>query len=128
MLFAQKKTSDEVKKWDEAWSEASREYSQLRTRVMNIIAVHDGVKEKAKLPSIKDLTEEEERSLIRRMLKYYITEKDGTLSADELVDKYRSELEDLCTIDKDTVEAFGSCLTHGGFLARYTKFNVIYYG
>jgi len=44
LLFAQKKTSAEVEKWNKAWDEASKEYSKLKTRVENLIAVHDGIK------------------------------------------------------------------------------------
>ena len=75
LLFAQKKTSAEVEKWNKAWDEASKEYSKLKTRVENLIAVHDGIKEKKKLPSIKVLTADEERAIICRMLKSYITQK-----------------------------------------------------
>lgn len=107
LLFAQKKTDDEVKKWNDTWREISKEYTKLKTRIENLMAVHDGLKEKKKLPSIKDMTASDERNAIVRMLKCYITEKDSALSTDELIDKYRKELEDLCSIDKDTVDSFG---------------------
>lgn len=107
LLFAQKKTADEIKQWNDVWRESSKEYTKLKTRVENLIAVHDGLKEKKKLPSIKDMTERDERDAIVRMLKCYISDKDSTLSKDKLIDKYRTELEDLCCIDKDTVESFG---------------------
>lgn len=107
ILFMQKKTKAEIEKWNAAWATASNEYSKLKTRVENLIAVYDGKKEKAKLPSIKDITEAEELSIIKSMLKNYITDKDNTLTAKELATKYRDELEDLCTIDKDTKDTFG---------------------
>ncbi len=107
ILFAQKKTSDEVIAWDNYWDTASNEYSKLKTRVENLIAVHDGTKEKKKLSSIKEMTADEEKATIRRMLKNYLTERDDALSAKELIEKYRAELEDLCKFDKDTVGAFG---------------------
>lgn len=53
------------------------------------------------------MTEEEEKSVIVRMLKNYIMDKDSTLTVSELINKYRSELEDLCTLDKDTFNLFG---------------------
>lgn len=107
ILFAQKKTSDEVIAWNDAWNIASNEYSKLKTRVENLMAVHDGTKEKKKLPSIKEMTADEEKATIRRMLKNYLTDRDDNLSADELIEKYRAELSDLCTFDKDTVDSFG---------------------
>lgn len=107
ILFAQKKTSEEVAAWNTAWDKAAKEYAKIKTRTENIISVYDGTKEKEKLSSIKNMTEEEEKSVIVRMLKNYIMDKDSTLTVKELINKYRSELEDLCTLDKDTFNLFG---------------------
>lgn len=107
ILFAQKKTSNEVSAWNNAWNIASNEYLKLKTRVENLMAVHDGTKEKKKLPSIKKMTADEEKATIRRMLKNHLTGRDDALSANELIDKYRAELSDLCAFDKDTVDTFG---------------------
>lgn len=107
ILFAQKKTSDEVIFWNNAWNIASSEYSKLKTRVENLIAVYAGTKEKEKLPSIRDMSIQDEKITICRMLKSYISDSDKTLSVEELIDKYHTELDELCTIDKDTIEAFG---------------------
>ncbi|MDE7047852.1 MAG: hypothetical protein K2P25_07710, partial [Lachnospiraceae bacterium] len=107
ILFAQKKTKNEILLWNEAWNEASKEYSKLKTRVENLIAVYDGTKEKNKLPSIKGLSAKEESQVICDMLYNCITERDHNLSADELIGKYRIELETLCKFDKDTVEMLG---------------------
>lgn len=107
ILFAQKKTAAEVKAWNDAWDSASKEYSHLVTQAKNLIAVANGTKQKAKLPSIKNLTAEQERKVLERMLKNYLTELDNGLDADALINKYSEELEDLCTIDKDTKDTFG---------------------
>lgn len=107
LLFAQKKTAVEVKKWNELWKNVSNEYAKLKTRAENLVAVHDGKKKKNKLPSIKDLSKDEETDVIRRMLKNYIVPKDESLSADELIDKYRDELIEICKYDKDTEDYFG---------------------
>ena len=69
--------------------------------------MYDGTKIKSKLPSIKDLTREEETSIVRQMLKPYIVVRDDNLSANELIDKYRSELESLCAYDNDTKDFLG---------------------
>ena len=123
LLFAQKKTSEEVRKWDTAWGGFSKEYSKLKTRVENLVSVHDGLKEKKRLPSIKELTSDEEKAIICDMLKNYITEKDAALTAGELIEKYRAELEDLCSIDKDTVDSFGHVNTWWVFGEVAKKFN-----
>lgn len=107
ILFAQKKTQAEVTAWNAAWDEASKEWQTLKTRVENLVAVYDGLKQKAKLPSIRDLTLEDETVIMRRMLKSYITFRDEGLSSGELIQKYRSELGNLCSFDKDTQDTFG---------------------
>lgn len=107
LLFAQKKTATEVEAWNRVWNEASKDYSKLKTRTENLIAVHDGLKEKKKLPSIKNMSAAEEKAVLVSMLKSYITDRDEFLTADELIEKYRSELEDLCSLDKDTFDSFG---------------------
>lgn len=107
ILFAQKKTKEEISDWNEAWDTASKDYSQLKTRVGNLISVYDGKKLKAKLSSIKKLTPDEEVALLRKMLKHYISDADGCLDTNGLIGKYREELELLCKPDKDTKETFG---------------------
>lgn len=107
ILFAQKKTKAEVEAWNAAWDEASKEWQSLKTRAQNLMAVYDGLKQKAKLPSVRDLTPEDETAIIRRMLKAYISVRDDGLSARDLVQKYRSELDNLCAFDKDTLDTFG---------------------
>jgi type I restriction enzyme M protein len=107
ILFARKKTRQETDAWNEAWNEASKDYSAIKTRVENLLAVFDGIKQKSKLPSIKDLTAENETALIRRLLKYHLTERDDGLDSNSLIRKYRSELGEMCKYDKDTQDTFG---------------------
>ncbi len=107
ILFAQKKTKDEIEAWNTCWSQAANDYALLKTRIENIIAVYDGKKQRSKLTSIKKLTPAQEVELLRKMLKSYITERDDDLGVEELIDKYRSELKNLCTIDTDTQTIFG---------------------
>ena len=102
ILFAQKKTVAEIEEWNTAWAEASSEYGHLATKVKNLMDVADGKKKKEKLPSIRDLSIEEEQQVICRMLKSYLLETDYGLSVDKLISKYREELEGLCSFDKDT--------------------------
>ncbi len=106
ILFAQKKTKEEIATWNELWENASKDYQTLKTRVQNLMSVVDGKKQKAKLPSIKNLTQDEEIAIICKMLRSYISERDAGLTLCELINKYRAELEYLCTHDKDTQDAF----------------------
>jgi type I restriction enzyme M protein len=107
ILFAQKKTKAELAHWDELWAEASREYSLLKTRAENLLVVYDSKKQKSKLPSIKDLTEQDETDILRRILKNHLTEHDSELVRDGLIKKYRKEIEYICKYDKDTTGVFG---------------------
>lgn len=107
ILFAQKKTSKELKKWDELWSEKSKRYSQIKTRCENLCAVADGKKKKEKLPSIKDLTKQQEQENLLLLLRTLIPERDKVLPAAELIEKYRSEIDSVCKNDQDTIESFG---------------------
>ena len=123
ILFAQKKTAAEVKAWNDAWDSASKEYSRLVTQAKNLIAVANGTKQKAKLPSIKNLTAEQERKVLARMLKNYLTELDDELDANTLIKKYTEELESICTIDKDTKDTFGFVNTWWVFGEVASKLN-----
>lgn len=107
ILFAQKKTKEEVDKWNELWAKYSKEYNKLKTRVENLLAVFNGKKEKDKLPSIKNLNEEEIKNILIRFLAPFITDDDKKLSSHELINKYQDELSDLCTYDNDTMEELG---------------------
>lgn len=152
LLFAQKKTKEEVEKWDEIWNKYKKEWSYLKTRVtkeleLNIlndeISKNYLILEKDELyktiSKCYALTEEDMSSLrdnkvddISAFLKSLTINKswsiskedeqtrksnvlrllglnnvDDTLSVDELVTKYRDELSDLISIDKDTAEIFG---------------------
>jgi len=107
LLFAQKKTEKEIQEWDRAWTEYSNEWDKIKTRCKNLIAVYLEGKKRKKLPSIKDLTEEEEREILDRMLKDYIDKEDDALSAKDLIEKYQGEVKELCKYDRDTTNVFG---------------------
>lgn len=107
ILFAEKKSNKDIKIWNDAWNKYSNEYSNLKTRVENLFSVNEGSKKKSKLPSIKNLTDEQERQILNRFLKAYLEEDDAKLSNSELIEKYRTEILDLCKHDKDTEKEFG---------------------
>jgi len=107
LLFAQKKTQEEIKEWDKLWSKYSREWNNLKTRCENLSKVYLDGKDRKNLPSIKDLTEKQEKEILARMLKDYVEEDDNKLSSKELVEKYKDELKDLCKYDNDTKDVFG---------------------
>lgn len=107
LLFAQKKTKQEIEEWNKYWTKYSNEWSKLKTRVENILKVYIDEKEKNKFPSIKNLTKQEEKEILLRMLKDYKEDEDKNLSAKKLTEKYQDELKGLCKYDKDTKDVFG---------------------
>lgn len=107
LLFAQKKTKEDIKGWNKHWTKYSIEWNALKTRVENLLAVYLNGKDRNKLPSIKDLTEKDEKEILVRMLKDYIEADDKKLSPKELIKKYTDEVFELCKYDKDTIDTFG---------------------
>jgi type I restriction enzyme M protein len=107
LLFAQKKTKTEIAEWNKLWSKYSNEWSNLKTRCENLLAVHLDGKGRKKLPSIKNLKEVEEKTILARMLKDYFEDDDKKLSAKVLIEKYADELKGLCKYDNDTKDVFG---------------------
>jgi len=107
LLFAQKKTKEEIKLWNDLWDKYSKEWANLKTRCENLLSVYLEGKDRSKLKSIKDLSNEQEIKVIKRLLKDYIEEDDNLLSSEELIRKYQGEIKELCTYDKETKEVFG---------------------
>lgn len=107
LLFAQKKTPEEIRVWNELWDKYSREWDYLKTRVKNLMKVYIEGADRNSLSSIRKLTPEDEKKILFRMLKDYVKEDDKNLSPKELVRKYVDELKELCEFDKDTKETFG---------------------
>lgn len=123
ILFAKKKKAGEVEQWNDVWQAYSKEWERLKTRAENLVEVYYGKKKRSKLPSIKDLTEQEERVILDRFLKDYLQEKDESLSNSELIRKYHDEILDLCKFDKDTQDEFGFVNTWWVFSEVSKQFN-----
>ncbi|MDM5270791.1 N-6 DNA methylase [Sulfurovum sp. zt1-1] len=107
LLFMQKKTKEEIAKWNKLWDSYGSEWNNLKTRVLNLSDVYLKGKDRKKLPSIKDLNEKEELVILYRILKDYFGEEDKHLTPEELIRKYQNELGELCKFDKDTTDVFG---------------------
>lgn len=106
LLFAQKKTKKELEKWDTLWNKYSNEYNNLKTRVENLLDVYLIGKNRDKLPSIKNLAEQEEKDILIKFLKNYFDD-DIDLPVKEIIEKYQDELRDICKLDKNTIDVFG---------------------
>lgn len=95
LLFAKKKTSEEVKEWNNLWAKYAKEFRDLKTRVENYVDVYVNGKDKAKLPSVKDHAEKEIRTNIDRYLRDFIEQEDKKLKIKELLSKYGEEITNL---------------------------------
>lgn len=107
LLFAQKKTVDEVEKWNALWNKYSNEWSLLKTRCEK--EIEHFIKGKAisnKWTIAKETVEKRQGNLLR-LLKDYLEEDDNKLTIKELVEKYQTELTELCMFDRDTQKSFG---------------------
>lgn len=107
LLFARKKSQNEITEWNKKWEIYSREWANLKTRVENYIKVFLEGKDKGKYPSIKDHTEKEIRLNIERYLKFYIGSDDKNQDIKELLISYKDEINEVGKIDKDLAEQFG---------------------
>jgi type I restriction enzyme M protein len=107
LLFAQKKTKLETEQWNNLWAKYSNEWNNLKTRCENLVAVYLDGKDRKKLPSVKDLTEQEEIEILVRMLKDYIGNDSKKLPPKKIIEKYQDELKELCKYDNETKDVFG---------------------
>lgn len=121
ILFAEKKTEEEIEIWNDLWDKYSKEWAFLKLRVVNILAVNNEEKEKSKLSSIKDLSVLEEIDILIQMLRKNVTpdeveelEKIDRNNAalvlnykENILNKYEDDLVSLSKFDNDTKSEFG---------------------
>jgi len=80
LLFAQKKTRQEVEAYEEKWREFSNEYQRLKRRVVKY--------EKGEFDN-------EAEAILKRYLKHYLEGADQNLSPREIVAKYQDEITEI---------------------------------
>lgn len=106
LLFAQKKSAHEIEEWNRIWNKYSNEWNILKTRCENLMKVNIEGKDKNKYPSIKELSEENEKEILFRLLRL---EKNAfeSFNVKEIIMKFSEELKVLCRFDTSTKETFG---------------------
>ena len=110
LLFAQKKTNSELKIWNKQWADSTKEWSILKTRVNNLLDVYISGKDRTKLDSIKDLSNSEEKKIIKKALSEVINQKDlEENDSEKLILMYEEELKQFCIFDKKITDEFGFC-------------------
>jgi len=88
LLFAQKKTPEEVKKWDELWNKYKAEYKKLKRRINELL------KTKHKTFDYKERKKELIEKL-KELLGEEFDEQDINLSIRELKEKYAKEIREM---------------------------------
>lgn len=125
ILFAQKKTNEQVEQWNELWDKYGNEWSKLKTRVLGYFDyfVKDS-KPSKKFAWVKELTSDLNKFLenedkeaidiinkedlenikinIQRFLKDYLTSEDEALTPKELLTKYSEEISSVSIYEKET--------------------------
>jgi len=85
LLFAQKKTAEEIKKWDEFWTKYEAEYKDFKSHLKNLLDAKKKRKEDEKKKT-------ELISILKTLLKDNFNTMDESLSVNELIDKYEEEI------------------------------------
>jgi len=86
LLFAQKKTPEEVKEWEELWKKYQKEYKKLRKRIDELLKVKKSAFEYEKLQN--ELVDK-----LKELLGENFDENDSELDIKELKEKYAEEIE-----------------------------------
>lgn len=113
ILFAQKKTTIEIDRWELSWANHSKEYARLKTRVNDYLQYFiEGKKLNKKWAAdvVEDIEKENYENIILNISKYikhYIKPSDKILNVQELLEKYLEEINDISKYDKDLIEEFG---------------------
>lgn len=129
LLFAQKKTKQQVEEWNTLWNKYGNEWAKLKTRVVRyydyfvlnkklsrkyawvreLTTDINELLEKADKEAIQFINDEDIKNIKEntyRFLKDYLTQEDKSLEIKELLSKYEDEIKELSKYDKET-DVFG---------------------
>jgi type I restriction enzyme M protein len=85
LLFAQKKTRDEVKEWDRLWNKYLDEYEELKRRIEELLKIKKGAFE----------YQEQKKELIAKLTELLgdnFDDADNDLDIEEIKGKYKEEI------------------------------------
>lgn len=82
LLFAQKKTREEVEQYEQKWREYNNEYQRLQRRV-------------TKYQNGEIENEVEAKQVLEKYLKHYLENKDRNLEAKDILKKYEDEISEI---------------------------------
>ena len=108
LLFAQKKTKNQVEEWNALWNKYGKEWSLLKTRVTDYVKYFvkgDTLNKKWAKDVIEDIEKENIVNIkknINRFLKDYMTAEDDVLEVKTLLEKYSEEISSISKPEKET--------------------------
>ena len=114
LLFAQKKTSADVEKWNSLWLKYTNKWSLLKTRIHDYVQFFvDGapLNKKWAKDVVDDITTNNITGIlenIKMFLKNYIVPEDNDLEIKNLLIKYSTEILNISKHEKET-DVFGYC-------------------
>lgn len=123
LLFAQKKTAQEIERWNNLWSKYSNEWSLLKTRCEKEVEHFINGKDISKKWAMSKEDELTRKQNVLRLLKDYIEDDDKKLDLKELVEKFSDEITELCKYDTATKDVFGFVNTWWVFGEVAKEFN-----
>ena len=112
LLFAQKKTRQQVEQWNTLWDKYGKEWSLLKTRVSDYFKYFvngEKLNKKWAKDVVSDIEKENCENIkinIQRFLKDYITPEDEVLKVKPLLKKYSEEINSISKFEKET-DVFG---------------------
>lgn len=98
LLFAQKKTNEELKEYIDMWEHYESVFQKLKTRVTNYINVWIEGKKPSKYPSIKNHGKEETTKNLVKLIGNDFKKEDEKLLFLDILDKYREIIEDIIKV------------------------------
>ena len=107
LLFARKKNTAELDKWDRLWKDLSKEWSDLSTRVKNYRKVFVDGTAQSRYPSIKTDTEDDVSANLARFLQVDLTPAEAALPIKDLLESKAALIDDAQLVDTDTGDIFG---------------------
>ncbi|ALC18063.1 type I restriction-modification system, DNA methylase subunit [Desulfuromonas soudanensis] len=108
LLFAQKKTKQQVEKWNTLWDKHGKEWSFLKTRVTDYVKYfvnEEKINKKWAKDVVDDLEKENFENIkanIYRFLKDYLTPEDEKLTPKEFLIKYMDEIDNISKFERET--------------------------
>ena len=112
LLFAQKKTKNQVEQWNMLWDKYGKEWGLLKTRVADYVKYFvkgDELNKKWAKDVVADIEKENFENIkinIQRFLKDYLTPEDEALEVKQLLEKYSEEIGSVSKFEKET-DVFG---------------------